>query len=165
MAVADRPVLSTGHLMENLTKRGPDWERVIEAASWQPRDSQGEVAIRSSCGETGCGSWGGPRTYFYEDNDETLKNDVWSSADGKQWRLETADAGWSKRRWPADMPIPSTARSGPWSFHRRGAAKVGRLQRLHQKTDRRRRAVGQRVHASELGTRAQAARRPGSRLA
>lgn len=35
---------------------------------------------------------------FYEDNDQTLKNDVWSTEDGVAWRLETEDAGWPKRR-------------------------------------------------------------------
>ena len=34
---------------------------------------------------------------FYDDNDQTLKNDVWSTADGREWRLETEHAAWSKR--------------------------------------------------------------------
>ena len=32
---------------------------------------------------------------------ESLKNDVWSSADGKNWKLETAQAGWSPRAYHA----------------------------------------------------------------
>lgn len=34
---------------------------------------------------------------FYRDDDETLKNDVWSTVDGVQWRLETESAAWPKR--------------------------------------------------------------------
>jgi len=34
---------------------------------------------------------------FYDHSDAMVKNDVWSSADGKEWRLETPNAGWSKR--------------------------------------------------------------------
>ena len=34
---------------------------------------------------------------FYQNNDSTLKNDVWSSADGVNWRLEAKHAPWSKR--------------------------------------------------------------------
>ncbi len=34
---------------------------------------------------------------FYHNNDSTLFNDVWSSADGRDWRLETANAPWTKR--------------------------------------------------------------------
>ena len=34
---------------------------------------------------------------FYDDNDQTLKNDVWSSSDGKNWKLQTAQAAWPKR--------------------------------------------------------------------
>ena len=34
---------------------------------------------------------------FYEDNEDTLKNDVWSSDDGIHWKLETECATWPKR--------------------------------------------------------------------
>jgi hypothetical protein len=34
---------------------------------------------------------------FYKNNDTTLYNDVWSSADGKEWKLELANAPWPKR--------------------------------------------------------------------
>ena len=34
---------------------------------------------------------------FYQNDDETLKNDVWSSADGVDWKLEVGEAPWSKR--------------------------------------------------------------------
>lgn len=34
---------------------------------------------------------------FYDHGEAMVKNDVWSSADGREWRLETANAGWQKR--------------------------------------------------------------------
>jgi len=34
---------------------------------------------------------------FYDHSETMVKNDVWSSADGKQWDLVTDNAGWSKR--------------------------------------------------------------------
>jgi hypothetical protein len=41
---------------------------------------------------------GGTKNYYFGD-DKSLKNDVWSSADGKTWKLETANAGWSPRAY------------------------------------------------------------------
>jgi N-acetylneuraminic acid mutarotase len=41
---------------------------------------------------------GGTENYYFG-NRASLKNDVWSSADGTTWRLETADAGWSPRAY------------------------------------------------------------------
>ena len=45
-----------------------------------------------------CGCSGGTENYYFGD-DKSLKNDVWSSADGKEWKLETANAGWSPRAY------------------------------------------------------------------
>jgi hypothetical protein len=39
---------------------------------------------------------GGIEDYYFG-NAKSLKNDVWSSADGKEWKLETAHAGWTPR--------------------------------------------------------------------
>ncbi|MFT3883162.1 MAG: hypothetical protein QM703_26365 [Gemmatales bacterium] len=41
---------------------------------------------------------GGTENYYFGD-DKSLKNDVWSSADGKTWKLETEHAGWSPRAY------------------------------------------------------------------
>ena len=38
--------------------------------------------------------------YYFGDN-KSLKNDVWSSPDGKQWTLETANAPWPARAYHA----------------------------------------------------------------
>ena len=37
-----------------------------------------------------------PRSSF---SDADLRDDIWSSADGRTWRLETAHAGWSPRAY------------------------------------------------------------------
>jgi hypothetical protein len=39
---------------------------------------------------------GGIEDYYFG-TDKSLKNDVWSSADGKEWKQETASAEWSPR--------------------------------------------------------------------
>lgn len=71
---------------------GTEWVLESDNAGWCPRVGHSFVVWRDRM-------WilGGTEN-FYDDNDETLRNDVWSSADGKDWRRETAEAGWSKRR-------------------------------------------------------------------
>lgn len=71
---------------------GTAWQLESEDAGWCPRVGHSFVVWQDRM-------WilGGTEN-FYDDNELTLKNDVWSSADGKNWRLETEDAGWSKRR-------------------------------------------------------------------
>ena len=60
-------------------------------AGWSPRLSSGFVVFKDRM-------WvlGGSES-FYDHSDKMVKNDVWSSADGKKWELVTANAGWSKR--------------------------------------------------------------------
>jgi hypothetical protein len=41
---------------------------------------------------------GGTENYYFGD-DSSLKNDVWSSGDGKTWTQATANAGWSPRAY------------------------------------------------------------------
>lgn len=73
------------------TADGTKWERVTEAAGWSPRLAAGLVEFRGRM-------WilGGTENYYFGD-DKSLKNDVWSSADGKTWRRETESAPWSPR--------------------------------------------------------------------
>lgn len=70
---------------------GITWDLVTDNAGWQPRLSPGFVVFKNKM-------WvlGGTNN-FYRNNDSTLMNDVWSSTDGKNWHLETAQAPWSKR--------------------------------------------------------------------
>jgi hypothetical protein len=70
---------------------GIKWTLVTPHAGWSPRLAPGFVVFKDRM-------WvlGGSEDQYHE-NDTTLKNDVWSSADGKEWKLEVANAGWSKR--------------------------------------------------------------------
>ena len=69
---------------------GAEWALEGEA-DWCPRVSPGFVEFKDRM-------WvmGGTED-FYQNNDETMKNDVWSTADGKEWRLEVEHAPWSIR--------------------------------------------------------------------
>lgn len=69
---------------------GADWTLVGEAG-WHPRLGAGFVVFKDRMWVLGGTS------DFYENNDETLFNDVWSSADGKEWTREVENAPWSKR--------------------------------------------------------------------
>lgn len=70
---------------------GTDWQLETAHADWCARVSPSFAVFRDRM-------WVMAGTEnFYEDNDDTLKNDVWSSVDGRDWRLETAHAEWSKR--------------------------------------------------------------------
>ncbi len=71
---------------------GAEWTLESDGAGWRPR-------VCHSCAVFRDRMWiiGGTEN-FYEDNDRTLKNDVWSSTDGRAWKLETETAGWSRRR-------------------------------------------------------------------
>lgn len=70
---------------------GAHWTLESASAGWCPRVSPSFVVFKDRM-------WvmGGTEN-FYEDNDQTLKNDVWSSTDGKDWKLEVEHAAWSKR--------------------------------------------------------------------
>jgi len=70
---------------------GAQWTLETDNANWCPRVSPSHAVFKDRM-------WilAGSEN-FYEDNDKTLKNDVWSSVDGMTWQLETANAGWSKR--------------------------------------------------------------------
>lgn len=72
---------------------GAKWEQVTATAGWTPRLAAGLVEFRGRM-------WllGGTENYYFGD-DKSLRNDVWSSADGKEWKLETANAGWSPRAY------------------------------------------------------------------
>ena len=72
---------------------GVNWDQITPAAGWSPRLAGGLVAHRGRM-------WllGGTENYYFGD-DASLKNDVWSSADGKDWKLETAKAAWSPRAY------------------------------------------------------------------
>ena len=72
---------------------GANWEQATAKAGWTPRIAAGTVVFKDRM-------WilGGIEDYYFGD-DKSLKNDVWSSEDGKEWTLATANAGWSPRAY------------------------------------------------------------------
>lgn len=75
------------------SENGVDWDQVTSAAQWSPRLASGLVEFKGRM-------WliGGTENYYFG-NESSLKNDVWSSDDGRTWRLETANAPWSARAY------------------------------------------------------------------
>ena len=74
---------------------GAKWEQQTRKGGWSPRLAAGAVVFKGRM-------WilGGTEDYYFGD-EKSLKNDVWSSAAGKEWRRETAAAPWSPRAYHA----------------------------------------------------------------
>jgi hypothetical protein len=74
---------------------GLTWKQATDHAGWSPRLAAGAVAFKGRM-------WilGGTENYYFGD-DSSEKSDIWSSADGKQWKREVADAPWSPRAYHA----------------------------------------------------------------
>ena len=74
---------------------GLTWELATKQAGWSPRLAGGVVAFKGKL-------WvlGGTEDYYFG-NDASLKNDVWSSSDGKEWTRELEHAPWSPRAYQA----------------------------------------------------------------
>ena len=72
---------------------GRTWRLETAAAGWSPRLAAGCVEFKGRL-------WilGGTGNYYFGTDDD-LRDDVWSSADGREWRRETAHAGWSPRAY------------------------------------------------------------------
>lgn len=72
---------------------GAKWQQAAAKAGWSPRIAAGVVVFKGKM-------WvlGGTENYYFG-TDASLKNDVWHSADGKDWTLATANAGWSPRAY------------------------------------------------------------------
>ena len=72
---------------------GEKWEQATPKPAGVPRIAAGAVVFKDRM-------WilGGTENYYFGDK-KSLKNDVWSSADGKEWKQETANAGWSPRAY------------------------------------------------------------------
>jgi hypothetical protein len=87
-----------GHGASNevwVSRDGAHWEQVSKQAPWSPRLAGGVAVFKGRM-------WllGGVEDYYFG-NDTSLRNDVWSSADGKEWKLELAHAPWSPRAYHA----------------------------------------------------------------
>ena len=76
-----------------LSSDGVEWEPSTLNAGWSPRIAAAAVVFRGKM-------WilGGTENYYFGDQ-KSLKNDVWSSGDGKTWALEVDAAGWSPRAY------------------------------------------------------------------
>jgi hypothetical protein len=72
---------------------GANWRQVTAHAGWSPRLAAGVVKFRNKM-------WiiGGTENYYFGDK-RSLKNDVWSSDDGKNWNQVTANAPWAPRAY------------------------------------------------------------------
>lgn len=74
---------------------GANWELATSRPGWSPRLAAGAVVFQEKM-------WllGGTENYYFGD-ETSLKNDVWSSADGQNWKLVTDEAPWSARAYHA----------------------------------------------------------------
>ncbi|MFO0939526.1 MAG: hypothetical protein U0930_02045 [Pirellulales bacterium] len=72
---------------------GENWQQVNESAQWSPRLAGAIVEFKGKMFLLG-----GTEDYYFGDA-SSLKNDVWSSTDGKDWTLITPAAGWSPRAY------------------------------------------------------------------
>ena len=72
---------------------GKAWTRATKAAGWTPRLAAALVEFKGRM-------WmlGGTENYYFGNN-KSLKNDAWSSADGKTWTQATDNAGWTTRAY------------------------------------------------------------------
>ena len=75
------------------SKDGVDWQQATADAGWTPRLASGLVVFNDKM-------WllGGTENYYFGD-ESSLRNDVWSSSDGKTWKLETKQAPWAPRAY------------------------------------------------------------------
>jgi hypothetical protein len=75
------------------TEDGETWELATSHAGWIPRLGAGGIVFNDRM-------WlMGGTSDFYHSNEETLCNDIWSSADGVDWTLECSEAPWSRRAY------------------------------------------------------------------
>jgi len=74
---------------------GKNWEQVTAEAGWSPRLAAGLIVFDGKM-------WilGGTENYYFGDQ-QSLKNDVWSSEDGKTWTRVTEQAPWPARAYHA----------------------------------------------------------------
>ncbi len=76
------------------------WVRETEKAPWQARDSQGEVVFKNKLWILG--GW--------FNSHEAPPRDVWSSPDGREWKLVTKEAPWIH----SDLPMSVVFKKKMW---------------------------------------------------
>ena len=72
---------------------GANWKQETPAAAWSPRLAAAVVEFKGRI-------WllGGTENYYFGDKN-SVKNDVWSTSDGRNWTLATARAPWAPRAY------------------------------------------------------------------
>jgi hypothetical protein len=85
-----------GHSASNevwSSKDGFNWKSETKNAGWTPRTAAAIVQFKGKM-------WilGGIEDYYFG-TANSLKNDVWYSSDGKNWKEATSSAGWSPRAY------------------------------------------------------------------
>lgn len=75
------------------SRNGRNWRQETKNASWTPRSASAVVEFQGKM-------WllGGTENYYFGDQ-SSLRNDVWSSTDGKDWQLVTEQAPWAPRAY------------------------------------------------------------------
>ena len=85
-----------GHSASNQiwsSRDGLNWRREVTEAPWSARIAAAVVEFKGKI-------WmlGGIENYYFGER-SSLKNDVWYSTNGKNWKLVTEHAGWSPRAY------------------------------------------------------------------
>ncbi|MGC1244460.1 MAG: galactose oxidase [Chryseosolibacter sp.] len=85
-----------GHSASNQvwsSRNGLKWKRQVKEAPWTARIAAAVVEFKGKI-------WmlGGIENYYFGDS-SSLRNDVWYSSNGKNWKRATDDAGWSPRAY------------------------------------------------------------------
>ncbi|MEZ6144255.1 MAG: galactose oxidase [Planctomycetaceae bacterium] len=85
-----------GHSASNMvwsSNDGVKWDQETDNAGWSPRLASALVVHEDKM-------WilGGTENYYFGD-DSSLRNDVWSSTNGKEWTLVTDSAAWAPRAY------------------------------------------------------------------
>lgn len=72
---------------------GVEWQQVTERAPWSARLASGLIEFQGQM-------WllGGTENYYFGD-EKSLKNDVWSSVNGRDWTCVTERAPWAARAY------------------------------------------------------------------
>lgn len=72
---------------------GKEWKKVTDSSAWSPRIGAAVVNFKGKL-------WllGGTENYYFGDS-TSLKNDVWCSSNGKEWKLVTQTAAWAPRAY------------------------------------------------------------------
>lgn len=88
------------HLTAFAQSPAPNWVKVTDKTAWSPRDSSGEMTFKNQIWLLG--GW--------EDSFKDPPRDVWSSADGKEWKLQNATAPWKH----SDLPTTLVFKDQMW---------------------------------------------------